>query len=79
MTAAKFKVALKHLDLTQAEVAYLFDVEPRTVRRWAAKGCSGAPAILLYLMAKGVLPIGLVVPRPKPCAPARPDQSPYPI
>jgi transcriptional regulator with XRE-family HTH domain len=61
MTAAQFKAALKRLALTQGEVAFLFDVEPRTVRRWAANGCSGPPAILLYLMAKGVLPIGLVI------------------
>jgi transcriptional regulator with XRE-family HTH domain len=49
MTAEQFRAALKRLGLTQAEVADLFDVEPRTIRRWTADGCSGAPVILIRL------------------------------
>jgi hypothetical protein len=45
--------------VTQAEIAALFDYDERTVRRWETDGCSGAPshAILLYLMAKGAVPM----------------------
>jgi transcriptional regulator with XRE-family HTH domain len=55
MTAEQFRAALKRLGLTQAELATLFNAGQRTVQRWAAEGCSGSDAILLYLMAKGAV------------------------
>jgi DNA-binding transcriptional regulator YiaG len=59
MTAKQFRTARQRLGLTQAEIAALFDYDERTVRRWETDGCSGAPshAILLYLMAKGAVPM----------------------
>ena len=34
-----------------------FGYDERTVRRWAADGCSAAPAILLHLMNEGRLTV----------------------
>jgi transcriptional regulator with XRE-family HTH domain len=55
MNAKQFRTALERLGLSQSEVAELFDYDERTVRRWAAEGCTDAPAILMHLLDEGRL------------------------
>lgn len=44
MSPAEFAAALKELDLTQADCAYLMGTSPRTVRRWCEEGPVPGPA-----------------------------------
>ena len=55
MTSREFRATLKRLGLSQAEVARLFDVDVRTVERWAAGGVHGPDAILLWLLQAGII------------------------
>jgi transcriptional regulator with XRE-family HTH domain len=55
MTAKQFRATLKQLGLTQAQLARLFNVDVRTVRRWAAGDVHGPTAILLWLLEAGII------------------------
>jgi transcriptional regulator with XRE-family HTH domain len=55
LTSREFRATLKRLGLSQAEVARLFDVDVRTVERWAAGGVHGPTAILLWLLQAGII------------------------
>ena len=41
MTATEFRAALGRLGISQAAFARTIEIDPRTVRRWAADGTSG--------------------------------------
>lgn len=57
MTANQLKAAMKDLDLKQVQIARMFELTPRQVRRWE-RGHVKVPAaerILLRLMQWGIL------------------------
>jgi hypothetical protein len=50
MTAAQYRSALAQLGLTPTAAARLLCVDERTSHRYASRGVSGAPEILLKLL-----------------------------
>ncbi len=59
MTTKQFRTALARLNLSQLGAARLFEVDARTVRRWALaeRAIPSSVAILLHLLLAGKITI----------------------
>lgn len=75
MTPAQLNNAMKKLALRQLDLAQLFDCTPRQVRRWQVGDVDVpiAEAVLLNLMARGVINVAEVV-AAKKARPPRPSK-----
>ena len=62
MNARDFRTRRALLRVTQEELARIFDVDKRSIKRYEQSGCTGPPAVLMRILTEGRTPY-LVGPR----------------